>query len=117
MKQFIEFKQRTADKLKQAEEVLKNAKFMEGILALKTPVLEAENALDDRTPLSLYDCLIPKLKEHRRFKLTKDSKFSIEDFNAQLKVREIEQNLEKNRLPLALMEIEIMDEKIKNFEN
>ena len=87
MKQFVEFKQRTTEKLKQADIVLQNAHLLEGILALKTPVLEAENAIDDRTPLSLYDCLIPKLKEHRRFKLMKDSEFSIADFNAQLKAR------------------------------
>ena len=73
--------------MKQADIVLKNAHLLEGILALKTPVLEAENAIDDRSPLGLYDCLIPKLKEHRRFKLTKDSEFSIADFNAQLKAR------------------------------
>ena len=83
--------------------------MLEGILALKTPVLEAENAIDDRTPLSLYDCLIPKLKEHRRFKLTKDSEFSIADFNAQLKARQIEQNLEKKQLPVALIENEMME--------
>ena len=87
LKQFVEFKQRTTEKLKQADIVLQNAHLLEGILALKTPVLEAENAIDDRTPLSLYDCLIPKLKEHRRFKLMKDSEFSIADFNAQLKAR------------------------------
>ena len=62
--------------------VLQHAHALEGVLSLKTPVLEAENALDDRAPLSLYDCLLPKLKEHRRFKLMKDSKFSIADFEA-----------------------------------
>ena len=90
MKQFVDFKQRTNETYKKAEEVLKNAHVLEEILALKTPVMEAEHAIDDRTPLSLYDCLIPKLKEHRRFKIVKDSKFSIADFNAQLKARELE---------------------------
>ena len=38
-------------------------------LALKSPVMEAEYAMDDRTALSLYDCLIPKLREHRKLKI------------------------------------------------
>ena len=29
--------------------------------------MEAEFAHDDRSPLSLYDCLIPQLREHRKF--------------------------------------------------
>ena len=58
--------------------------------ALKTPICEAENALDERSPLDLYNCLIPKLKEHRRYKVTKDSQFSIVDFNAQMKARDLE---------------------------
>ena len=37
-------------------------------LAAKSPVNEAEYAFDERSPLILYDCLIPKLKEHRKFK-------------------------------------------------
>ena len=42
------------------------------MVSLKTPVCEAEHALEDRSPLDLYNCLIPKLKEHRRFKVTND---------------------------------------------
>ena len=34
-------------------------KKLEERLALKTPVLEAEFAIDDQTPLVLYDCLVP----------------------------------------------------------
>ena len=41
----------------------------EAALALKGPIMEAEHALDERSPLSLYDCLIPQIKELRRFKL------------------------------------------------
>ena len=32
---------------------------------MKSPAMEAEYAHDERTPLSLYDCLIPKLRENR----------------------------------------------------
>ena len=37
-------------------------------LALKNPTLEAEYQLSDETPLKLYDCLVPKLKEFLRAK-------------------------------------------------
>ena len=42
--------------------------------------MEAEYAIDERTCLELYDCLVPRIKEHRRFKLLKDAEFSIADF-------------------------------------
>ena len=45
--------------------------------------MEAEYAIDDRTALQLYDCLIPKIKEHRRFKINRDSKFSLADLKEQ----------------------------------
>ena len=59
-----------------------NIKMLEQALAQKTPVMEAEHAIDDTNSLSAFDCLIPKLKEHRRFKLLKDDAFSIADFKA-----------------------------------
>ena len=34
---------------------------------------EAEYALDDWTPLRLYDCLRPMLKEQRRFQFVKSA--------------------------------------------
>lgn len=77
---------------------------------MKSPTLEAEHAIDDTSPLKLYDCLIPKLKEHRRFKIFKDSVFSIEDFREIKKIREIEFSLNKSRLPKVLREnIELED--------
>ena len=51
-------------------------------LALKTPVNEAEYAIDDRTALSLYDCLIPKIKEHIKFKVRPEIIFGVEDLRA-----------------------------------
>lgn len=45
----------------------------ERAFALKTPVLEAEYAMDDRTALNLYDCLIPKLREHRKLEIRPDT--------------------------------------------
>ena len=55
---------------------------LETIVAMKTPVMEAEYAIDDCTAMSLYDCLIPKLREHRRFHFCKEDKFSVEDLKA-----------------------------------
>ena len=57
--------------------------MLETYYSIKTPVMEEEHAMDDRTPLALYDCLVPKIKEHRRFRITKDSEFSIADFKSQ----------------------------------
>ena len=68
--------------LKKFEGMQETIKMLEIALAQKTPVMEAENAIDDRNPLSAFDCLVPKLKEHRRFKITKDDAFSIADFKA-----------------------------------
>ena len=57
---------------------------------MKTPVMEAEFAIDDQSALSFYECLMPKLREHRKFCIKKDDKFSIDDFKAQYKVRQLE---------------------------
>ena len=57
-------------------------KMLEMALAQKTPVMEAENAIDEKNPLSAFDCIVPKLKEHRRFRILKDDVFSIADFKA-----------------------------------
>ena len=66
---------------------------------MKTPVMEAEHVLDDRNNFNFFDCLIPKLREHRRFKLLPDAQFSLADFKTQQKVRQLEWDLEKKRLP------------------
>ena len=60
---------------------------------MKTPVMEAEHAIDDCTAMSLYDCLIPKLREHRRFRIKKDEKFSIADFKACVTIRNLEYDI------------------------
>ena len=55
--------------MKYAEKAIQDMSSVEVALAQKTPVMEAEYAMDDRTALSLYDCLVPKLREHRRFRI------------------------------------------------
>ena len=57
--------------------------------------MEAEYAMDDRTALNLYDCLIPKLRENRRFLVKKNAALSIADFKAQIQVKSLDLQLEK----------------------
>ena len=64
IKQFLDFKERTLDILKKNEELEETVGYLEKSLALKSPVMEAEFATDERSALSLYDCLVPMLKEH-----------------------------------------------------
>ena len=62
--------------------------MLEVKVAQKTPVMEAEFAIDDMNhSLSFFDCLIPKLKEHRRFKINPDDVFSIADIKTQQRVK------------------------------
>ena len=54
---------------------------------------ESEFALDERSALSLYDCLVPTIKEHRRKKINLNDKFCLDDFRTQLKVKQLEWDL------------------------
>ena len=81
-KQFLAFKERSHTQLKHAERMHKYVTMLEERIAMRSPTLEAEHAIDDRTALTMYDCLMPQLREHRKFRITKDSQFSIEDFKA-----------------------------------
>ena len=60
--------------------------YLEQMVALKSPCMQAEHVIGDASALTLYNCLIPKLQEHRRFRVFKDSPYSVEDFRAQRKV-------------------------------
>jgi len=59
---FLDFKKRNEKHMEEREYFLTNWKLTELALAQKSPALEAEFALDERTPLGLYDCLVPALK-------------------------------------------------------
>ena len=82
----MQYKERNDELIKERNLIHNKWLFCERALALKTPVREAEYAIDDRTALSLYDCLVPMLKEHRKLSVTKNTKFSVADFEAQKKV-------------------------------
>ena len=117
VQQFLDFKKRNYDTLRRAERINKAVTGLETSLALKTPVTEAEFAIDERTPLSLYDCLVPRIKEHRRFRITQDSPFSIADFKAQQTIRQLDYEIEKKRLPRALEENAILRHKVTQMES
>ena len=82
----------------------KYALMLEEKIAMRSPTLDAEYAIDERSLLAKYDCLIPQLKEHRKFRITKDSEFSLDDFKAQLRIKTLQAQLEQKQLPKALEE-------------
>lgn len=71
VQQFIEFKERSARELKEARKMQDHVVYLETMCALKSPCMQAEHVIDDATELTLYNCLVPKLREHRKFKLFK----------------------------------------------
>ena len=63
--------------------VVNKWKIAEQLYSIKTPVMEAEFAVDETTALSLYDCLVPRLKEHRRLAYDKNIPLTMNDITAQ----------------------------------
>ena len=80
LNQFLAFKDRTDSKLAWADRMVTDVSHLETMIAMKTPVMEAEHILEEKNKFKFYDCLIPMLKEHRRFKLLPDAQFSLADF-------------------------------------
>ena len=73
--------------------------------ALRTPVCEVEFAMDERSPLQLYDCLVPKLREHRKLHIPFElytNKQMIDDLKAKKHITEIESKKHKYNLAIAL---------------
>lgn len=65
---FIRYRKLTDDQIVENIYLKKKVLLLENAVSQKSPVNEAEYAFDDNTPFSLYDCVIPKLKEHRALK-------------------------------------------------
>ena len=82
LRDFMSFRARNEDVLREREKLLQNWIYCEEALASRSPTFEAEFALDEKTALSMYDCLVPVLQEHRRFKIMPDTSMSIEDFKS-----------------------------------
>ena len=59
IKQFLHFRDRSAEEIKKANALAAVCPMLELRLAHRSPTLEAEYALDERTPLVLYDSLVP----------------------------------------------------------
>ena len=117
VKQFLDYKHRSQKILTENAKLKKEIAFLELAYVQKTPVMEAEYALDQRTALSLYDCLTPMLKEHRRFKIIIEDKFSVNDFKTQQKLRQLERELEKRSMPRLLEENAKLNARVKQQEN
>ena len=79
--------------------------------------MEAVFALDERSALSLYDCLVPMLKEHRRFKINLHDAFNINDFKTQQRVKTLEWELSRSRLPGLIEENGTLIAKVKQLNN
>ena len=64
-KQFIEFKKKTYEKMDTMDDYHTQMQWAELALALKFPIYEAEYQIDkEDNPLKLYDCFVPRLKQH-----------------------------------------------------
>ena len=61
-RQFLHFKGKTEGYLETIEKLQHKLTLAESALVQKTPIQEANYGLDDGSPLSLYDCLIPSVK-------------------------------------------------------
>ena len=88
--------------------------------AIKSPVMEAEYAHDDTTALSMYDCLIPKLREWRKFRIRPEIKYKemlVQDMKAHQRVLELEFKLQEKLLPGLQAENKELKEKVKELEH
>ena len=90
--------------MKQRDIIMQYWMMTETALAQKSPVMEAEYAYDERTALSLYDCLIPKLKENVRLIRPKYYTETVEDYVSKSKIRHLELELSKRKVPKLLEE-------------
>ena len=64
--QFIEYKRFTSSRMAEVAWYRENVKILELTLARKIPVFDAEYGLSETTPLRLYDCLVPRIREHKK---------------------------------------------------
>ena len=66
--QFLSYKERSESKLKLFDDMKEKLTVAEALLSQRFPVDEANYGIDDLTPLRLYNCMVPTLKEHRLIK-------------------------------------------------
>ena len=94
---FIRYREITDPQAFENIELKKKLRYLEACLASKTPINEAEYAFTDQTPLKLYDCIIPSLKEHRKVKVdpTKSFLYVFDDNQAKAQVLAIKRELKQ----------------------
>ena len=68
VRQFMAYKARTEESVRKLEEYTQRMLDAENALALRIPIYEAEYALHKSSALSLFDCYLPELEEHREIK-------------------------------------------------
>ena len=57
-------------------------------------MFEAEYAIDDRTALSLFDCIVPRLREHKIFKIRPTISIEMKDMEVNEKVEMMNLDME-----------------------
>ena len=70
--------------------------------------MQAEYALDRTSALSLYDGLLPRLREHRRYQKDKVEIDEIEDYDAKVDARELEIAILNHEAPGLKQEVSML---------
>ena len=80
--------------------------------------MEAEYAYDETSALSLYDCLVPKIKSRRRIICKQDYKMTVQDIVEKQKANQMEWDLfiKKNDFQKLKDENEMLKYKNKQME-
>ena len=107
---FVAYRKRTEAMLKQRYFLHDQWRRYEQAYAAKTPAIEAEYAHDERTALSLYDSLVPRLREHRMLCLPQRlrEKNLTQDAKAMQAVFSLELELSRKRVPNLLADNRIL---------
>ena len=69
VEKFQDFKKRTDDRLKRAEEIERVVTDLEMRYSLESTTKEAMYAMDATNPLKLFDCLVPEVTAYRPMRL------------------------------------------------
>ena len=93
VKNFLQYRTSSDRLIRERDELRNNWIIYEKAYCMKTPVCETEFAMDERSPLQLYDCLVPRLREHRKlhipFELYTDKQM-LEDLKAKKQIMELQ---------------------------
>ena len=101
VKEFIEYREETEKLIREREYLLDRWQQFEKAYVMRSPTLEAEHAFDSRSPLNLYSCVIPQIKEHRKLEIDEDlltSKTLIDDIKAQRDAIQLQKKLQDMKI-------------------